>query len=279
MLRNNRVIWNDNGVLLDLSVAMGDPHAGTQPFALVASQDKLYLGSEAPFNHRFIDVGTANDLASVASVEVWFAKAWRAAVDVLDETSVGGKTLAQSGILSWVTDIDRGWDREQRSADVTGLPGTAFYNLYWARISFSANLGAGTVLSYIGHKFSQDTDLVAQYPDLGDANFKAAFQTGKTNWKTEQILAAEAIIEDLLNRRQVWTKNQILEWSRFKNASVFKTAEIIFRGMGNDYTELLKDAREAFRTTMNATNAGLDRNSNARLDPDETVSTMGYTTR
>lgn len=274
MLTGQRVIFSDNGTLNDLSRSLGDLFAATETLSIVAADDKLYLGADQPFNHRYFKVNTANANASVVSVEIWTGSAWVAAVDVIDGTSVGGKTLAQSGILQWTTNRTSGWEREADSADVTGLTGTAVYDMFWVRLTFSANTSA-TVLSYVGHKFSDDSLLGGYYPDLVRTKLIASFATGKTDWAEQHVLAAEELIRDLRKRRYILSGSQVFDWELFSVPAMQKCAQIIMSGLGADFTDRAIEAQEAYQNELENTMAGIDRNRDGRLSLEERKPSVG----
>ena len=246
MLTEQRIFHDDNGTLRDLSASMNSLTSGNAALALVASQDKLYIGADAPFNHRYFQMAVVNDQASVASVEIWDGSAWRAAVNVVDETAVSGASLGQSGILSWTPNRHYGWGLEDTTEDIPALASLKIYGLYWVRITWSADLKATTSIAYCGHKFATDADLETQYPDLAKSATKTAFKAGKTDWNDQHVVAAEAIIRDLKNRQIVWSRNQVLGWEMFNAAAVHKVAEIIMRGFGDDWSDERQAAREAY---------------------------------
>lgn len=274
MLTGQRVIFSDNGTLNDLSRSLGDLFAATESLTIVAADDKLYLGSDQPFNHRFIQVTTANTNASVASVEIWNGSEWKSAVDIIDGTSVGGKTLAQSGIIQWTTNRNEGWEREADSNDVTGLSGTRVYEMFWVRLTFSANTSA-TVLSYLGHRFSDDSLLGGYYPDLVRTKLIASFATGKTNWLEQHVLAAEELIRDLRKRRYVVSGSQVFDWELFSVPAMHKCAHIIMSGLGSDFTDRAIEAQEAYQNELENTMAGIDRNRDGRLSTEERKPAVG----
>src|SRR3990167_11302957 len=104
MLTSNRIIFSDNGTLTDYSATLNDFYTGTVAPTYTASQDYLYVGGDAPFNHRYFDVSVANAVASTVSVEIWDGSDWNAAVDVIDETTTSGASLAQSGRIQFAVD-------------------------------------------------------------------------------------------------------------------------------------------------------------------------------
>jgi hypothetical protein len=276
---SQRVIHSDNGTLLDLSQSLRDFYAETAALPIVAAQDYLYLGSEFPFNHRYINIDTANDQASAMTVHIWDGTEWKQCVDVFDGTKVDGKTLAQSGIVSWWPDKDDAWQRDDTnysSQTITGLSAATIYDLYWVRISFSANLNASTSLKYIGQKFSNLDDLRGEYPDLVRPDVMQSFETGKTDWVEQEIRAAELIGEDLKARGVIFSKDQILSYEEFKSASIHKVAEIIYSPFNEEKRVI---CHGKFKAAMNKKIFKIDENGNGKLDPVEKVQNQGWLSR
>ena len=279
---NNRLIFDDNGTLNDLSVNANNFLSGTFTLDVVAADDALYVGSQFPFNHRWFEVSTANDqAASISKIEVWDGDSWVETVDIVDETSDGTNTLAQSGYISWVTDKDEGWlkDDTDDGTGITGISTLKIYDLYWAKITFSADLKATTALKYVGFKFSSDEDLGAEYPELTLSNVIAQFKAGQTNWNNQHFLAARKIIIELIKTNIIFSPNQILRPSVFKDASVHRVAAIAFKAFGDDYKDNRSDAMKDFYSSLNLKQFNIDINNNARLDPSERVSTTGWISR
>ncbi|RLC38724.1 hypothetical protein DRH27_01595 [Candidatus Falkowbacteria bacterium] len=264
MLINRRIIFDDNGTEIDFSVDLNNFRGSSVTLDYVTADDKLYVASDMPLNHLWVEVTTANDQASIASVDIWFNKDWVSAVDLLDHTSAAGVTLAQSGVIQWKTDRNEGWDMEQDSEDVTGVDAVGIYNRYWLRINFSADLAAGTELKYLGHKFASDDAMYTEYPDLNNANLKLAFASGKTDWNDQHFIAAEDLIDDLRKTDIIKSPSQILDFERFEDPAIHKAAEIIYRGMGRAYIENRKDANSRYNDSFNMTffNVDIDRDGN-----------------
>jgi len=271
-MRASRVIFSDNGVLSDLTKALDDPYATNATIAVVAAEDYLYLGSYFPFNHRFFQVSSANAAASIVSVENWWSSAWHACVDVIDETKVSSATLGQSGNISWVPNRLKGWDRldtNDPGGGITGLTTLAIYDLYWVRISFSANLTGSTALSYLGHKFASDNDILGEYPDLMRTGVLTSFATGKQNWNEQHFAAADYIIKDLQSAKILYSKDQILEPEIFRKAAIHKVAEIIMNSFGKDYEELKKEAARNYHKARHIPNLAIDTNSTGKIESSE----------
>lgn len=270
MLTNQRIIHDNNGTLIDLSVSLNSIFTGNSTIDIVANQDKIYIGSDLPFNHRYIQVSTPNAVTSaISTVEIWDGTSWNAAVDVIDQTSTGGKTLAQSGYISWTLDRTKAWGQAATAEDVTGLTGLKIYDMYWLRITFSVTLTGTTALSYAGHKFATDTDLGGYYPDLNLTAVKTAFASGKTTWDDQHFLAAEEIIQDIRRKKIAWSGQQILDWEQFNQAGVHKVAAMIMTAFGDDYADNRILALKEYEKAMNLKVFNVDLNQDGRLDEEE----------
>lgn len=265
-LINQRIFWSDNGTLVDVSKELNDFRSNNYTLPIVAAEDYIYIASLLPFNHKWIEVGTANDQASVISAQIWWANSWNNALDEMDYTSSSGVALAQSGIFRFQPDRLKGWDRELDADDVTGLDTTVAINdYYWMRLSFSADLNASTAISYIGHKFSDDDDLYSFYPVLNNSAFQSSFASGKTDWNEQAFMAAQTIIRDLRAKSIIFERDQILDYELFNEASIHKTAEIIFGGFGQDYSDDMKMARALYRESLDIKQFNIDKTGDGSL--------------
>lgn len=266
----NRIIFDDNGSLSDHSIRLNDIAQGTETWAYVAGEDYVYLGSEFPFNQRFIRVDTANTAASSVSVDLWDGQEWKAAVNVIDQTSDGTASLAQSGIISFTLNKSNSWDADDTDKMTgSGLESLVIYDLYWARLSFSADLDVGTAVQYLGYKFNNDQDLSLLYPELNTSNSKEQFESGKTSWEDQELEAANMIVKDLQLRGVILSANQILDASSFKFASIYKLTEMIFTEFGQDYESNRELSRQNYIDRINGNLLNLDKNGNTRLDAKE----------
>lgn len=271
MIHNNRLIWDDGGTLKDLSAALNDMQAATKVVDF-QSGDYLYIGSDLPFNHRYFEVVSPNAVTASVSVQLWNGNSWASAVDKIDQTDVGGVTLAQSGHLSWVKSKSEQWVKQDTNANsgITGLSNLIIYDLYWARLSFSANLTGTTSLRFVGQKFSDDTDLRSLWPDLirSDAFAQWPYQP-KTNWDDQHHEASEYVIRALKRKGQLVSASQILNWEIFREASAHKCAELIMNSMGKDWMEPRDKAAKYFDEAIEAWIFDIDRNKDTLLDASE----------
>lgn len=281
MLINSRVILNKNGTLTDLTLQMADYHSSTAVVDLDTGTDYLYVGSDLPFNHRYFLLSVVNSAAASVSVDLWTGDGWTAAIDILDGSVIGNASMAQSGIISWTPDPDKSswsWD-DTNEMPSSGLETLKIQGLYWARLKWSANLTNTMALQYVGHKFSADEDLYVEYPEFSTSNFKTAFASGKTNWNDQHLLAAEYVIQDLRVMNLARQGDQILDWRRFKNASVHKAAEIIYKAFGDDYENNLVQAKRDYKDSLQQKYYNLDTNRDATLTEQEKVATTVFVTR
>ena len=275
MLINNRVIFNNAGTLTDVSSALSNIHSETKVFDFQSATDYIYLGSDLPFNHRHFDLAAVNANAAAISVDLWTGNGWVAAIDIIDQTqATAGTSLGQSGIIAWRPDnlaSSWGWD-DTNLMTSSGLSSLNIKQLFWARLSFSANLTSTLEFKYIGYKFSKDEELEAEYPELSLSGMKTAFKAGKTDWNEQSLVAAEYIIHDLRQRNVINSMNQILDWRVFSKASVHKTAEIIFRAFGDDYKDNMIEANKQYKLAMDLKQFNIDQNRDATLSEPETKS-------
>lgn len=274
-LFTQRVLFKSGETISDLSVAMNDFLSGTAVIDVTTS-DYIYVGSDLPFNHKHFDISVANAIASVVSVDIWYSGAWHDAVDVVDETAISGKSLAQSGRIQFSPDIQKGWSCEQYSEDVTGLDGTNIYNMYWVRFSWSANLTETTALKFVGEKFAGDNDMFTLYPMLNNSALMAKWKSGKTDWNDQHFFAARGIVNDLKDRRIVISEHQILDSSKFYTAAIHKAANIIFHGIqGEDALAKAQIASNRYEKAMKMDNYLIDLNADAKPSAFEKVVTSG----
>lgn len=277
---NNRVLYSDNGTLTDISNSVAKLRSGTATIAgFVAAQDYIYVGSRAPFNHFFLKMGTTvNALSSQMQIHYWDGTTWVASVETRDGTSA----LSQDGFVEFMPNKNKGWTRETtnfESDQITGLTGVVIYDLFWIRISFTNDLTANIQLKFLGQKFSEDDDLALEYPDLIRSTVLARFETGKTSWEEQHGRAAEVIEQDLITKRVIKDRGQILDRETYRLASVHKTAEIIFGAFGDDYVDQKQSARNEYKDRMDKVIYTVDESEDGILDIAEARQEQGWLSR
>lgn len=271
-----RFIHSDNGTLDDHSTEINNYHSGTSTVNVVAADDYLFIGSLFPFNSFYLKVGTANDQASVMSIDYWNGRSWQDVVETRDETASSGVSLAQDGRITFVPDKNESWicdDTVYSSGGelITGLGNATIYDLYWIRISFSGDLNASTALSWMGHLFSSDDQLYTEYPLFNNSNLKASFESGKTTWEEQAVKASQKVIEDLISKGVLSNGNQILDYKKLSTANVQRTASVIFGGMGDSYRDDVQASMIEYNRAISKGNFYVDRNNNARIDRKEAM--------
>jgi hypothetical protein len=273
-----RILYSDNGTLTDYSTKLSSYHSGEMQFTAVADEDAIYIGSDLPFNHIYVKLSDVNSNAATVTIQYWDDDQWRDVVDTIDETSDGTNTLAQSGFITWTPHRDYGWTREStndNSEEVTGLTDVVIYDLYWAKITFSVDLTADVKINWIGQVFSNDDDLYSEFPEFSNTSFKTAFEAGKTTWEEQHIRAAELIIDDLQKKNIIQEKDQILERSVFKNASICKVAQIIYSAMGDDFADQVLRVQKEYYSRLNKLNFKTDISKDGFLSIAEKKSHVG----
>ena len=169
-MNDTRILFSDNGTIRDLTTNLSKYKSGTETIDYVTAEDAIYVGSRYPFNGFYLKMGsTVNAVSAEMSIEYWSgrSRSFQSAVEVIDETNA----FSNSGHITFVTDKDEGWVREDTSSDQGGqeieeLNTVRIYDRYWAKITFNQTLTVGVELSFVGQKFSNDDDLGAEYPDL-----------------------------------------------------------------------------------------------------------------
>lgn len=274
MYYSQRVFWNAN----DLSKEVNNYLEGAASFGYAAG-DFLYIGSEHPFSHLYFELSAANNLPTIPSVAIWWNNAWEPAVDVIDETAVTGSSFQESGRIIFKTDRDKGWNTEMDSADVSGISGTFIENFYWTRIAWSASMLTSTAINYIGQKFCEDADIFGQYPDLNSTSLMDQWQTGKTDWKEQCFKASEIIAKDLRAQNIIWSKFQIVDYSRLVDPCVHRTAAIIYRGLGQAWFDYEREAMANYNKLMKQGKFAIDLNRDGKITEREKRSEIIWGTR
>ena len=277
--QQQRILWKDDASAVDLTASLNNYRADSETTALAAAADYLFIGSDLPFNHKYIELSTVNAAASVLSVDIWWANAWHDAVDLIDQTILSGASLGKSGLVQWSPGEFKGWDPEQDSDDVTGLTGTKIYDMYWVRLAFTADLTAGTAVKYIGHKFCDDADLEGTYPIVKPSGLKTAWASGKTDWKDQIFDASEVIVRDLKRTGIIKSPAQLMDPELLRNACVHKAAALIFHGLGTAYIDMKKEAEKAYSSALDMKMFVVDRTGDARAQPSERYMTSGVLRR
>jgi len=283
---NQRVFYSDNGVLQDITLKVNPFREYSFDIGgYVAGEDYIYIGSDLPFSQKFIDIITPNTNSAAINVELWDGNSWQQVVDILDETANGVVSFAKDGIVSWKTKKNEpGWSNESESSDIPELSTTVIYCFYWLRIEFDADLSSGTTINHVGYKFSDDDQLYSQYPDLKNTQMLDCFEPTepsgtKLDWDEQSLVAAQQLTNQMRTSGITWSPAQIVDFEILQEASVHKTAEIIYSAMGTAYEDNRKLAQEKFSKAFSMKKFNIDRNQNARLDEGERIVSTAFLSR
>jgi hypothetical protein len=280
----NRIIFSNNGTLKDITIPMYDYKNQTEVFDYVLGEDALYIGSWLPFNHLYFKLTAVNIVASTVNISVWDNNQWKAVADIMDETLKSGASLGQSGFITWTPDKNSQWGRDDTVntsgvETITGLGGVKIYDRYWIKVTFSTSLTATTSIKWIGNLFSNDNDLKSEYPDLLRTSVLTGFETGKTTWEEQHVVAAKIIIQDLTNQNTIVNPGQIMEKHQLTLASVQKVAELIYSSFGDDGDKDRVNASKEYNRRLSKAVYTIDRNINGIADREEIIQTQGVLLR
>lgn len=226
-------------------------NSDTLDFALLTTES-FYIGYHGKFASRYIQVDTANTNASVMSVQYWDGDSWEDVDDFIDQTSFGGKTLAQSGFISWVNKND--WKLSSQTGIDTEV------EFFWIKIKVSANLSAGTKIQSVLNLYSDDSMLRAYYPELiTDANY---LPSGRTNFLEQHVSAKDLVVVRSKQRRLIEDESQIVDINAVSLAAVHAVAWIILNPIAaSEETRALRDnALSQFNSEMNQLSLDIDTN-------------------
>jgi hypothetical protein len=130
-------------------------------------------------------------------------------------------------------------------------------------LNFNATLLSTTYLDWVGNIFSNDDDLASEFPDMANQNVKTSFKPGKTDWEEQHVKAASILAQDLIDKGIIYETGQILRSEDYREASVMKAAEIIFRALGDDHSDNRQQAREEYQLRLAKRIHVIDKNSDA----------------
>lgn len=273
----NRIIFKQGSTLTDITDDISTFTTGSADFDFVSADDALYIGADHPFNSIYVKMKTASATESTMTIQYW-NDGW---VDVV-ESRDGTKQFTQSGYIQFTPNRKHLWERESTNYEgevVTDLEGIVIYDKYWLKITLGSDVDDGTQLQWIGHKFSNDTDLGVEYPDLTRANVLTSFKAGKTDWNEQHTRAAEIVVNDLVDRGLIAGVGQIVDINEYRPAAVSKCAEIIFRAFGDDYVDRANEALAEYNRRISKRNPTIDRNNNATQDAQEVAHQTGWLSR
>ena len=273
-----RVFYDNNAEITEVTNLVKRIDQTNLVFSYEAGQF-MYLLSDLPFNHIYLSLGSVvNAVSATIKIEYYSSNGWVEVVNINDLTN----NIAKSGHIEFTPNRDLSWKMGSTNSSgdkIDGLESISVYDVYAVRISFNQTLTEDVQINYIGHCFSDDIDLYSEFPIFNDADFLNAFKSGKTGWEEQSIKAADIIIKDLKSKNVICGDGQILDRYLFTNASIQKTAEIIFSSFGSDYVNQKIDARKEYSARMDMKIFKEDKNNNAIPDAVEKVQASGWLLR
>ena len=247
-----------------------------------ASGDYLYIGSYYPINHKYLNL-IPNSTVAEPIIEVFGATQWNEVVDQIDYTELDGAAFGKTGIIQFTPDRDESWslvdDNTTNSYMSEFSNGPTIYNKYWTRISFDT-IGVSFSLKYVGSLFVSESDLFAEYAHLRENVLLDSWESGKTDWEEQRVIASEYIVTELKKRSIIIERSQILDISNLQEACAHKSAEIIFSGLGpKNYESEIENAAKRFGKAINLNKYEVDANANGQKDRGEQTITTSRATR
>jgi hypothetical protein len=261
-----RFIRKDDSVYTDQSIA-NQRESENITLDIVATDDGILIGKQFPFNNFFCWMGdTVNALASVMSIQYWDSTQWRDAVDILDGTASGGKTLAQSGAVQFSPDREYNWGRIGDTSETSNTPaelqGETIYNLYWLYIKFSGDLTPGTVLKRLTYAFTYDSKIVGYDHEINE--FLTHFS--QSDWTKQIISASEETVDELQVRGLLVDPGQIIRIGEVGRAATYKTLETIYYNLGESYSDRRRDIAQKFDKALKMKRFTFDQDADAYVD-------------
>jgi hypothetical protein len=151
--------------------------------------------------------------------------------------------------------------------------------MYWLRLSFTGSLYNNFGVWYIGQKLCTSADLYDKYPDLAKEELIASFDEDKTDWERQIYLATEDVIRALKARGKLWHRGQIFDHTVWTAACVEKTAELVYRGLGQAFENSRVLSLREFENAMKVGYERLDKGMTGRLSQHDKRSHTVYGTR
>jgi len=279
MFTSQRVFVSDGGVLTDITLDANDFREGSASMALT-TDDYLYIASERPFNSRYFKLSAYNAISANATVEIWGSNGWFTAVDVVDGTN----GFSEDGYIRFNLDREnsQSWTKQDDSKNVLDVGSQVdVFRMYWLRVSFSADLTGTTALRHIGTLFSSDNDLFSYYPDLRNTGLMNAWETAKADWIEQSFAAASEILRELRRKSITYSRAgfSLMDVDLYNEASIHKTAQIIYAGLGDSFDTSEAKAAKAFRTALDITYHRVDVTGDGQLSQGEKKFRTGFTRR
>lgn len=266
-----RVIFNDNGTKTDYSLDSADEGA-TVTLPVIAAEDSLIIGQSFPFNNFLVETSTVNTSSSNLTVSYWTGSGWTTAVDLLDGSKSSGRTFGRTGVVQFSPDRNSAWTMVTDTSDSSApseLQGFEIYDMYWAKLTFSANFLISTAIKSISYAFTTDDILDSLDPEI--ERYQSSWETNKTSWVEQIKVASQMVVYDLKARGVVFNNGQIIKLEDFAIPTAFRTLMNIYGILGPSHEDRLKWASENYFKLMNQKNFSVDANGDGLKSRSEDV--------
>lgn len=272
-----RILKNVGATLTDLSYDNQDESVKPDITLTTPATDYLLVGMQYPFNNFFIDLtgGDVNDNVSTLSVQYWDGSKWVDAVDVLDGTSVSGKTLAKPGSIMFSQDRQKtGWGKvnNPRVQGPAELSTKDIYDLYWLKIKVSAAIApaapaAAVTMRELGFAWTTGAKMKGIKSEVD--RYLDSFATGKTNWIPEIMAACKMLITEMKKQGLVVGPQQLVRADDFWLPATYKALWLVYSSLGPSYKDQADALHHQYYKTLNVNNVSIDQDGNGRLDQSE----------
>ncbi len=266
-------IFKEASGLIDMSLDNQDESATID--AAITTSQYIYVAQKLPFTNMFMWIDTANTTTATMSIEYWNGTEWKDAVDVLDGTLSGGKTLARSGNVQFSLAKDHGWQPVWDPTDSNApaaLSTTRIYDCYWIRIAPSATLTTGATLKEVTYAFTATQEL--KNYDVEIDGYMASFETGKTDWIKEIITASKLLVLDFRRLGLIVHQGQIIELTDVSVPCALKTIMLIYSNLGPSYKDKIDSMKKEYDNAMNIRRFTVDANADGKLERSEMTNTI-----
>jgi hypothetical protein len=192
-----------------------DGDSATKENMKLPTEDYLYIGHGTKFNKISVEIGTANDIASVMTGAYWNGSAWTA-VDIVDGTDVGGDTLKKTatvGDITFTIPNEADW----KTCAVNGT------TTYWFRLDVSVDLS--TVFSIEEITVTRQNNITFSLPALA-ANTWTWVTLSISGWSTSEpdrtsIASIGIELDADKGAQEIWIKDVRLASSCFTESQIF----------------------------------------------------------
>lgn len=275
-----RFFHKDNATLIDYSLASQNKSENIV-LPVVYTEDALFIGQYMPFNNIFFEVKVANDVTSAMQIYTHNGNQWEAVVDIIDETSTGGKTLAKSGVVQWTVNKNKNWQLTQDTTSGNQAPielsSLTIYDMYWIKITFTASLKATTAIDRLTYKFTDESVLGALDPDL--SQYMTSWSSSKTDWLDQILVASERVWLDLKAAKIIKGPESIMRFDEIHLATAWKTLALIYSALGKEYTEKRDYAEKQYSDILNNLPITVDMSEDGHLNRNEISSSKAQVVR